>query len=703
MKKCPVIFVLLFFVSFLQVNAQTNQIVSNGAATSAVNFSGTGCTYNWVNDNPAIGLGASGVGNIPGFAAINTGNVPITATITATPITGGFAYISNSRSNTVSVISLATHMVVGTIPVQNDPIGVAVSANGSKVYVVNSFSNSVSVINTTTNTVIKNIGINGYSYGICISSDGTRVYVPNYNNQTVSVIDAVNDTFIGTIPGGDRPYCVAISPDGSRLYVTNYEYSSGNPSTVTVVNTLTNAIVTQIQVGVEPEGITISADGARVYVANAKSNSVSVINTATNTLTKNIPVGYFPRAVVISPDGTKLFTKEGNTKRLMITDLLTDVSTPSAQAGNGSIGLDVSPDGRFVYLVNQVDDNVTVVDVNTNAVVRVIDVQDSPVAVGKFIAGSVGCSPVTFTITVNPSPRITFSNATGNVMACSGVPSADPNIGSFTLSGSFLTGNVEVTAPSAFEISLSSNTGYGNALNLLPANGTVNSVVYFRSSAAAPVGNVATDITANSAGANATTIPVTATINVIPAVSALPDQIVKNGDAVSVPDFTGTADTYRWTNNLTAIGLVTDGTNNIPTFNAINWGATAVTAIITITPVNTTGCLGEPVSFNVTVEPDEPVDPPDPPDNSNTSGVPNTFTPNGDGINDTWVIAPLALYANVTVTIYSRNGQVIFQSKGYSQPWDGTSNSKQVPAGIYYYFINADKNKKISGYLTVVR
>ncbi len=69
------------------------------------------------------------------------------------------AYITNQRSNTVSVIDTATNMVSATILVGITPFGVAVSPDGSKVYVTNAFSNTVSVIDTATNTVIATIPV----------------------------------------------------------------------------------------------------------------------------------------------------------------------------------------------------------------------------------------------------------------------------------------------------------------------------------------------------------------------------------------------------------------------------------------------------------------------------------------------------------------------------------------------------------------
>ena len=84
--------------------------------------------------------------------------------------------------------------------------------------------------------------------------------------------------------------------------------------------------------------------------------------------------------------------------------------------------------------------------------------------------------------------------------------------------------------------------------------------------------------------------------------------------------------------------------------------------------------------------------------------VPNVFTPNGDGINDKWEIRYLDTYPGATVEIFNRYGQLLFQSKGYSKPWDGTFNGKPVPAGTYYYIINPKNGRKqIAGFVDIVR
>lgn len=84
--------------------------------------------------------------------------------------------------------------------------------------------------------------------------------------------------------------------------------------------------------------------------------------------------------------------------------------------------------------------------------------------------------------------------------------------------------------------------------------------------------------------------------------------------------------------------------------------------------------------------------------------VPNAFTPNGDGYNDTWYISGLISYINCTVNIYNRYGAMVYNSVGYQHPWDGTSNGKQVPPGVYYYVIDTKSDQqKLSGQVTVLR
>lgn len=118
----------------------------------------------------------------------------------------------------------------------------------------------------------------------------------------------------------------------------------------------------------------------------------------------------------------------------------------------------------------------------------------------------------------------------------------------------------------------------------------------------------------------------------------------------------------------------------------------AITTIYTLTVTSTTDGLACTVSdsLKITVL-QAPV-------------VPNTFTPNGDGRNDTWYIKELANYPGCTVEVYNRNGERVFYSIGYSTSWDGRYNSVNLPVGTYYYIIDPKNGRdKMSGPVTIIR
>lgn len=84
----------------------------------------------------------------------------------------------------------------------------------------------------------------------------------------------------------------------------------------------------------------------------------------------------------------------------------------------------------------------------------------------------------------------------------------------------------------------------------------------------------------------------------------------------------------------------------------------------------------------------------------------NSFTPNGDNLNDTWEIDGINMYPHPEVKIINRWGSVIFYSKdNYANaPFDGILNGERLPSGTYYYVIKAsDDTPTLTGSVTIVR
>ncbi len=92
--------------------------------------------------------------------------------------------------------------------------------------------------------------------------------------------------------------------------------------------------------------------------------------------------------------------------------------------------------------------------------------------------------------------------------------------------------------------------------------------------------------------------------------------------------------------------------------------------------------------------------------------IPEIFTPNGDGVNDTFEIIGLNRFTNVSLKIYNRWGTKVYESHPYNNDWDGRSQGMMVydeasklPVGTYYYVLQLDDNvlKPIVGWVYLDR
>jgi gliding motility-associated-like protein len=82
--------------------------------------------------------------------------------------------------------------------------------------------------------------------------------------------------------------------------------------------------------------------------------------------------------------------------------------------------------------------------------------------------------------------------------------------------------------------------------------------------------------------------------------------------------------------------------------------------------------------------------------------IPNVFSPNDDGINDTWIIDGILTYPEARISIFNRYGKKVFEGNSET-PWNGKFNNEQLMPGVYYYVIDTRKTKMLTGWLLLLK
>jgi len=190
-----------------------------------------------------------------------------------------------------------------------------------------------------------------------------------------------------------------------------------------------------------------------------------------------------------------------------------------------------------------------------------------------------GCpgTPTTFTITVNPNPTVTNP---GNQTICAGQTTSTINF-TGTAGATFnWTNNAIGTGLAAF-----------GSTDISPFVG-INTT-------ASPITSTVS-ITPTLGTCNGTVANFTITVSPTPTITTPNNLSLCSGQQSGIISLTGTATTYNWTNDNTAIGLVANGTGNIASFTAVNSTAAVISGTVTVTPVSGL-CTGSPITFTISV------------------------------------------------------------------------------------------------------
>jgi gliding motility-associated-like protein len=185
----------------------------------------------------------------------------------------------------------------------------------------------------------------------------------------------------------------------------------------------------------------------------------------------------------------------------------------------------------------------------------------------------------------------------------------------------------------------------------------------------------------NSHGCRSTTFTSPVTVHPYPVADAGPDRFVLEGGTITLePTATGNDLVYLWTPDFY---FTTSNAIKNPVLRGVD------DQLYLFTVTGRGGCQSSDDVFVKVLK---------------TPLIPNIFSPNGDGVNDMWVIKYLESYPGCVVQIYNRYGQMVQRFVNYLTPWDGRIGGKDAPVGTYYYIIDPKNGRKpITGFVDIIR
>ncbi|PWS30304.1 T9SS type B sorting domain-containing protein [Pedobacter paludis] len=263
---------------------------------------------------------------------------------------------------------------------------------------------------------------------------------------------------------------------------------------------------------------------------------------------------------------------------------------------------------------------------------------------------------------ITPKPVATIS---GNTALC--INSTAPTI---TFTGT------KGTAPYTFTYNINggtnrtvSTTGTNTTATVTATTSAVGNFVYNLVSVA--------DVNTSQAQTGTATV----TINPLPVVSISSNKglSISKGDVIILTATGGNQ--YSWTGSEIISGQSTATVTIRP----------KQTGTYKVTVTNTSGCSIDQ-TISITVIDDYKLD------------ASNVVTPNGDGINDKFIIKNIDYYPNNTLKIFDKAGRVLYTVHTYANDWDGTINGSPLAEGTYYYILDLGSNLgNFKGFINIIR
>ncbi len=292
----------------------------------------------------------------------------------ATPATGWRIFVSNEKSNDVTVIDGADLKVIATIPVGKRPRGIHASPDNRTVYIATSGTpiEAPPQLDASGNPIFLHRKGAG---GADKDDDDDDNAAADKSADGIAMLDAEQLKSTGKLNGGSDPEEFALSRDGSRLYTSNED-----TKTASVVNIGSGKVEHILLAAQEPEGVATTPDGRHFFVTCEAGGDIFVYDAEKFGTTAHFKVDQRPRSVDFLPAGDIAFIPSESAGELNVIDVAAAkvLKTITLPAGSRPMKVRVATAGDRAYVSNGRAGTISVIDTHSYALLDTIKVGTRP-------------------------------------------------------------------------------------------------------------------------------------------------------------------------------------------------------------------------------------------------------------------------------------------------------------------------------------
>ena len=287
----------------------------------------------------------------------------------------GRIFVTNERSNTISVINAKSLTIESTIEIGERPRGIGLSPDNTELYVAVSEENKIVVVDPNTLKILREFEAGSDPETFAVHPNG-NIYISNEDAAKATVFDPKTGKKIAEIKVGLEPEGVAISPDGRRVIVT-----SESTNMLHVIKTPENIIENNILVGSRPRSATFTRSGNIAYATAEISGEVVKVDIVKAKIIQTGSTGdnkSKPKDVILSKDEKTIYVAAGRANKVIVMDANTLEIIKEIPVGKRVWGLAMSGNGEHIFTTNGVSGTVSVIDTGKNEVIKTIKVGEFP-------------------------------------------------------------------------------------------------------------------------------------------------------------------------------------------------------------------------------------------------------------------------------------------------------------------------------------